>query len=158
MSTETVSIGCRLPAGIELEIGYTVSAQGGGGVPFARVQRLANYHSVTLKGTNQSMRVRDPESGRILTTLPSRRDPAPYLNHGVPKDFWTQWVAEHPDSWLIKSGQLFVVPQPDKATVTAASLDAKATSAEILQPVDPTVPFKVEDVEITKRDDAEVAA
>ncbi len=107
---------------------------------------------MTLKGTGQHLFVRDPQSRKVLTTLPGRRDAQPYLNQ-VPKDFWDRWTKEHPDTWLLKSGQLFVIPKTDAATVKAVTTDAKAISPEIFQPLDTREPFKVEDHSISKRED-----
>lgn len=152
MSTDTVSIGCRLPNGTTLEVGYTTSVQGKGGAPYAMFRKNADYAAVTLKGTNQHLIIRDP-LGRPLVTLANQRDKDPYINHGVPADLWNRWCKEHAESWLLKSGQLFVIPKP--ADTAAVTNDAKATSPAILEPVDTSVPFKVEGNSLEKRRDDE---
>jgi hypothetical protein len=110
----------------------------------------ADYQSVTLRGTNQHLHVRGPDR-KILVTLPSARDREPYINAGVPKDLWDRWSKEHADSWLLKSGQLFVVPKPADAKAVAA--EAKATSAAIFEPLDPTATVKLDDHTIARRTD-----
>lgn len=152
MSTEFVTVGCRLPNGMTLEVGFSTTARNAGGAPFARYRQHADYQAVTLKGTGQHLFVRHPATRKVITTLPSQREAEPWLNQ-VPKDFWDRWSKEHADSWLLKSGQLFVIPKPDAATIKAASADAQATSPAVFQPLDPSQPFKVEDHTVTKRED-----
>jgi hypothetical protein len=152
MSNEFINVGRRLPSGITLEVGYVTTAQGSGGAPFVRYRTLADYTAVTLKGTSQHLLVRDPGTRKVLTTLPGCRNAEPYINQ-VPKDFWDRWCKEHPGSWLVTSGQLFVIPKPDAATVKAVTTDAKAKSPEIFQPLDSKVPFKIEDHSISPRVD-----
>jgi hypothetical protein len=150
---ETVTIGCRLPSGIELEVGYETSVTGTGGAPFARYRKLADYQSVRLKGTNQHLLLREPGTGKILQSLPGKRDREPFLNPNVPADFWERWCKEHADSPLLKTGQLFVVPKPaDTKSVVA---DAKATSPALFEPLDPGAVFNVEMNAISKRVDEE---
>lgn len=154
MSTDTVTIGCRLPNGIELEVGYETTVVGSGGAPYTRYRKLSDYKAVRLKGTGQHLILRDPLGKPVGQTLPGKRDAEPFYNHGVPVDFWQRWVSEHKDSPLLLKGQLFVVPKPgDTAAVTK---DAKAISPNIFQPLDPTQPFKTETHAIEKRaDDAD---
>ncbi len=150
MSSEVVTVGCRLPNGLKLEVGYSTSQQGAGGAPFVMYRKGADYQTFTLKGTNQRLFVRGPD-GKILTTLVSARDKEPYLNQGVPKDLFDRWCAEHRDAWVLKSGQVFLVPKP--ADTAAVMKDAQATSANILEPLDPSKTFKIDGMEINRRTD-----
>ena len=150
MSTETITIGCRLPNGLTIEVGYTTTQRGAGGTPYVAYIKGADYQKFTLKGTNQHLHIRGP-NGKVLATLPSARDREPYINVGVPKDLWDRWSKEHQDSWLLKSGQLFVVPKP--ADTKAVVADAKATSSAIFEPLDPSKPFRVAGNEVSKRID-----
>jgi hypothetical protein len=153
MSTDTVSIGCRLPNGLTLEVGYSVNAPGSAnGAPFARYQRHADYAQFNLKGLNQHSLLRDPNTRRILTTLASQRDREPVVSQ-VPADLWQRWKKEHANSWLLKSGQVFEIPKTDAATVKAATKDAKAVSPAIFEPIDPAVAMKLGENILTKRAD-----
>lgn len=154
MSTDTVSIGCRLPNGLTLEVGFTVNVRGAGGAPYARFQKHADYQAVTLKGTNQHLILRDAQ-GKPLVTLANARDKEPFVNHGISKDFWERWCKENAHNWALRSGQIFAVPKPDAATVKAVAADAKAQSAAILEPLDTSVPFKAEGNALEKRKDDE---
>jgi len=150
MSSETVSIGCRLPNGITLEVGYTVSHNRQGGAPFARYQKNKDYATFTLKGTNQHLIIRGPD-GRPFATAPARRGREPYINLNVPKDLWDRWCKEHQDSPLLTGGQLFVVPKLDDAK--AAGLDAQAKAPALFEPMDPGTSMKIEDNTIARRVD-----
>lgn len=150
MSTEMVTIGCRLPNGLRLEVGYTASTRRGNGAPFARYSKNKDYRELLLKGANQHLVIRDPSTRKIVSTLPARRTSEPYLNT-VPKDFWDRWVKDHPDSWFITSGQLFVVPKPDD--LEAVTMDAAAKSDPIFRPMDPTEVVDLDGAKIEKRTD-----
>lgn len=152
MSTETVTIGCRLPNGIRLEIGYTASQKPSGGAPFARYTKGKNYQEVLIKGANQHLVIRDPSTRKIVSTLPARRTSEPFLNT-VSKDFWDQWTKEHPDNWYMASGNLFVVPKVDAETIEAATMDASAKSDPIFRPMDPTQIVDLDGAKIEKRTD-----
>jgi hypothetical protein len=149
---ETVRIGCRLPNGITLEVGYQTSVKGSGGAPFVQYRKLADYKAITLKGTNQHLIVRDA-AGKPLMTHASQRGREPFINENVPADFWQRWVAEHKDSPLLTGGQLFVVPKP--ADAKAVGADAKATSPALFEPMDPTQSFRVEGNVLEPRKDDE---
>ncbi len=149
---ETVSIGCRLPNGLRLEVGFSVNDAGKGGAPFALYRKHETYQAHTLKGTNQQLIVRDPR-GKALAMLPNQMNREPVINHGVPKDLWDQWCKDNPKSWHLKSGQIFLVPKPDSSTVKAVSLDAKAKSAPVFEPIDPSKTMKLEDHSVSRRED-----
>lgn len=150
---ETVTIGCRLPSGITLEVGYTTVVQGSGGAPYVRYRKNADYQEFTLKGTGQHLLLRDALGKPLGQALPGKRDLPPYINHGVPADLWNRWTREHADSPLLKGGQLFVIPKPTDAA--AAAKDAKAMSPALFEPLDPGAKFNVEHNAIEKRVDEE---
>jgi hypothetical protein len=153
MSNDTVIVGCRLPSGITLEVGYTTVVTSAGGAPYARYTKGADYQAITLKGTNQHLLVREAGTRKILTVLPGKRDREPYINHGVPKDFWDRWCKEHAESPLLKTGQIFVIPKPaDQAAVTK---DAKAMGPAIFEPLSQTEKMKIDGVDLTRRADDE---
>jgi hypothetical protein len=149
MSTDFVSIGCRLPNGLKMEVGYQTSHHGAGGAPFSQVRKGADYQTYTLKGRNQHMFVRGPDR-KILTTLASQIGLDPVITQ-VPADFWQRWSREKKDSWLLKSGHVFLVPKP--SDLKAVSTDAKAISPNILEPLNPKEVMKIGDMEIKRRVD-----
>jgi hypothetical protein len=151
---DTVTIGCRLPNGYCIEVGFSVNVPGAGGASFAMYQKHEDYAAFTLKGTNQHLILRDP-LGKPLTTLASQRDREPFINLGVPADLWNRWTRENPKNWALRTGQIFLIPKADAATVKAVSADAKATSPAILEPLDPTAKFNVEGTVLEKRRDEE---
>lgn len=153
MSTEFVTVGCRLPAGLTIEVGYTASVKAQGrGAPFARYTKGTDYASFTLKGTNAALLVRDPSTRKIVTTLPARRNAQPYINQ-VPKEIWDRWCKEHPNSWYLTTGQLFVVAKNDPVEIEATAVDATQKQAPIFQPMDPSAVVDLDNVRIEKRTD-----
>lgn len=154
MAEEMVSIGCRLPNGIRLEVGFSAAQKGAGGAPFAMVVKHDNYRQVLVKGTNQHLIVRD-QTRKPIAVLPNQANREPYINQ-VPKAFWEEWVKNNPKSWLITSGSLFVVPKAtNPSEVKAAALDAAAKSKPVFEPMDPSKKMQLEDVTIVKREDEE---
>lgn len=157
---ETVSVGCRLPNGLRLEVGFSVSQKGEGGAPFAMVRKLDSYQTYLLRGTNQHLIVRDP-TRKAIAVLPNQRGREPFINHGVPKDLWDAWVKANSDkngkpiSWFLTSGQIFLVPKTDPSTIKAASVDAAGRSKPIFEPLDPAEKMQLENNAITKREDEE---
>lgn len=151
---EVVSVGCRLPNGLKLEVGFSVNEKGNGGAPFAMVRRHESYASHVLRGTNQHLIVRD-QTRKPVAVLPNQRGREPFINHNVPKDLWERWAKENAKSWHLTSGQIFLVPKNDVNTAKAAALDAAGKSKAIFEPLDPTEKMKLEAVEIAKREDEE---
>jgi len=153
MAGETVSIGCRLPNGIRLEVGVKASHVGNGGAPFAMVVKGDDYEQVLLRGTNQHLIVRDQRRAPVAV-LPNQREREPYINHNISKAFWDRWCKENAKSWHLTSGQLFVVKN-NPSEIKAAAIDAAAKSKPLFQALDPKEVMKLENVEIAKREDEE---
>jgi hypothetical protein len=128
MSKETVIIGCRLPNGLVLEVGYeTVTESNGKMVPL--VVRGPNYQRIVLKGWNahsEAMRANEIQ-------VPAAMDTRPYLNRNVDKAAWEEWKSKHPDSWLIERGILFEAKNEPDAQVKALDV---AKEKLILAPLD----------------------
>lgn len=151
MSTDTVSVACRLPNGYVLEVGFSVNVPAaGGGASFAMYRKNKDYQTYTLKGCNQHSLIRDPR-GNVLMQLPSAAGREPFINHGIPKDFFDRWCKENAENWALTSGQIFVVPKP--ADTKAVTADAAAKSPAIFEPLDPSVPMKLAENEISQRTD-----
>lgn len=128
MSTETVTVGCRLPHGLKLEVGYKVTRKGSDGKVFANYERQANYASYVLKGSNEH--VQGARAQGIL--LPAVTAPQAFINKNVPKDLWDQWVKEHGEkNWYFTSGNIFVVPGGEQASADAMIIDLNTTQAPL---------------------------
>jgi hypothetical protein len=137
MSTETVMIGCRLPHGLKLEVGYKTTRKGSDGKVFSHYERLPNYASVVLKGTNEHVQGARAQG----IQLPAVGNPEPFINRNVSKDLWEQWMKEHPRNWYLKSGNIFVVPGSEEASAKAISTEVMSTQAP-LAPLNVTVDAK----------------
>jgi len=137
---ETVTIGCRLPNGIVLEVGLETTARGGpqNGL-VTRIRKTEAYRRYVLKGHHEHNRALFRQGIRLPATL----KPEPFINRNVPKDLWDQWNKEHPASWLVSSGAIFVISNKDEGSVKAAAIDASAKSPQPLAPIDPTKPLRI---------------
>lgn len=151
MSTEMVQVGCRLPNGYVLEVGFTVNNEGKGGAPFAMFRKGRDYRAVTLKGLNQRSIIRDVENKPIAIS-PAQIGREPMIN-AIPKDFWDRWLKDNAEQWVVTSGQIFAIPKGDSTTAKAAVLDAKSKSPNVFEPLDQDAVMKIEDHGISKRID-----
>lgn len=137
-SVSTVTIGCRLPKGILLEVGLQTTAKvtGPSGVTglVAQVKKTDRYQRQMIKGTHHH----NAALFRQGIRPPSVLAPEPFYNFNIPKDFWDEWVRTHPDSWLLKSRNLFKL----EGDARAATIDAMARKAP-LAPLDPSKPLTV---------------
>jgi hypothetical protein len=144
MSEETVVIGCRLPNGLILEVGYTSTAEVDG-KEIALIQRGENYRRIELKGWNahsEAMRAQEIQ-------VPAGLNTRPYLNRGVPKAAWEQWKLAHPNSWLIKNGILFEAKNDADANVKAIDV---AKEKLILAPLDKSaLPTGIAEADFAKK-------
>ncbi len=150
MAEEMVQIGCRLPNGYVLEVGFKVNDEGKGGAPFAMFRKGKDYRTLTLKGLNQRSIIRGPD-GKPLAMAPAASNREPFINQ-VPKDFWDRWIKDNAEQWAVTSGQVFVVPR-DATSAKAVALDAKAKSPNIFEPIDQGATMKLENNEIMRRVD-----
>lgn len=141
--SETVIIGCRLPHGLKLEVGYKTTRKGADGKVFANYMRSEDYATYVLKGTNEHT-IAQRASG---IQVPSSGNPEPFINRNVPKDLWERWVKEHPGNWYQKSMNIFVVTDGTVASEKAMVIDSMSTLAP-LAPLnrdgDPRAPKKTD--------------
>lgn len=132
--SEKVLIGCKLPSGLVLEVGYSV-VEGSGRDTRTMLSRADNYARVTLNGWNK---------GRPAGALAQLRP-----QHGqteVDVDFWERWKKEHRDSkrWL-KSQILFEAK--NQAEFDAHAIDLRMRLSG-LEPRDPdAMPNGIEKIE-----------
>jgi hypothetical protein len=133
-----VTIGCRLPAGMNLEIGLQTTVRGGpqnGLVP--QIKRMPNYRRIRINGTH----ARHAPLFREGIRMPATLRPEPFLTR-VPADFWEAWKKEHEGTSLLRNGELFEVRNvQDAHGVKAQIIDASARP-QPLAPLDPNEKFK----------------
>jgi hypothetical protein len=134
---ETVTIGCKLPAGLKIEVGLqTVEVIDGKRV--TSLKRLPDYQSFILRGWNHhtsEMRKQLVESKSTMG-VPHGMNTRPFLNRGVPKALWERWKDEHKASWLLKNELLFEVAAGDEASA-ALRIHESDSTPKIFEPVDP---------------------
>jgi hypothetical protein len=134
---EIIVIGCRLPSGYKLEVGYEVTVKVSNGVS-TLFRKTDKYRTWTLKGTHEHTRAQRMANIQV----PSMLRPKPFINRDVPKALWDEWKRLHAASPLLTNGTLFEVKQKDDQSVAAATLDAMATEAPFA-PIDPSVQMKM---------------
>lgn len=153
MSTEMIQVGCRLPNGYVLEVGFTVNSEGKGrgGAPFAMYRKDKSYRTVTLKGLNQRSLIRDPATNKPFAVAPAQIDREPFINT-IPKDLWDRWIKDNAEQWVVVTGQIFVIPRGDGTALKAVTLDARSKGPNIFEPIDQSAAMKIEANNITKFD------
>jgi hypothetical protein len=133
MSKETVTIGCKLPAGLVLEVGLqTVNKEGR-----TDLKKLPNYERYIIRGWNHhSFEMRKQLVATKSTSgVPHGMNTTPFLNRNVPKDLWDRWKASHVDSWLLKNEILFEVKSGDEASAALRVVESVDTP-KIFEPID----------------------
>jgi hypothetical protein len=139
MSKDTVTIGCKLPAGLVLEVGLQTQEKNHEGKLVTAVKRLENYARFIIRGWNHhshEMRKQLIET-KSASGVPHGMNTRPFLNRNVPKDLWEQWKAAHKGSWLLKNEILFEVAPGDEAGAALRIAESEKTP-KIFEPIDPT--------------------
>lgn len=132
---EMVTIACKTPHGLVLEVGYDIINNG--------VVRSDKYKSFTLKGTNSNL---------VIAGQPAMLNPEPGVTPNIPKDFWEAWLASkagknHP---AVKNGLIFVIPKDVGAAKELQTEVRKVRSG--LEPLDPNkMPEGVEELPVDGR-------
>lgn len=139
---ETVNIGCKLPWGMKLEVGYTVVAESPKGGVHTSVRRLPNYDTVIINGWHS----RSPSG----IQMPASHKPDPGRTVGVNKVLWDQWKKQHPE--MIKQGLIF--EYKDEADFIAKSHDVR----QIRSGVEPLNPDEMPKGLAPRKDDEDKAA
>lgn len=155
MSKDTVTIGCKLPAGLKLEIGLqTTVPDSATKRPIVQVKALPTYEVVRIRGWNAhtlDMR-RQLDKTKSAAGVPHGMNTTPFLNRGISKVFWERWKAEHSGSWLLKNEILFEVADDDHAGA-ALRVEESAKTPTVFEPLDPSKTI-VPGVETRKLEDA----
>lgn len=133
-STPTVTIGCKLPHGMILELGYQVTEKDKTGRDFLSVKKLPNYKRVRLNGWHEAS-----GAGAItragLVPPPSALRPTSGITKNVPRDFWEAWKKAHPDMLKRLNGVIFEAT--DDVEAAAKAIDANQVPTG-LEPLDPS--------------------
>jgi hypothetical protein len=129
MADELITIGCKLPSGITLEIGLQTTMKDGNGKQMTMVSRTENYRQINLKGWHahtEHIRMRAREQG-VDPMIPAGADMRPFLNRGIKKADWEEWKKTHKGSWLLKNEILFEAA--DEASAQLRVLESEKTPA-----------------------------
>lgn len=125
----TVSVGCKLPHGLHLQV-FTPGKAASNGVPEQPAKPIGKR--VTIKGANANF------SDTILT-IPAGSFG---ITENVDKDFMERWLKDNRDMEAVKNGQIFI---HDKTVTVAAEGKAKreqVTGFEGLNPAKPPLGIK----------------
>jgi len=126
MAENTVTVCCKLPSGLVLELDELRREVPAGGSKEIDVWRPTGK-TVRICGSNAS----HPDSsfpGRVI---------GGYGLTEVPEDFWDAWLAQHKGYPPLLNGSLFAQPTPDRATSQAKD-QAKVKTG--MEPMDPDRP------------------
>ncbi len=136
----TVTIGCKLPAGLKIEVGYQkLVPEGKDGKMVPVNERGDDYAYHFIRGWNHhSFEMRKQlAASKSSSGVPHGMNTQPYLNRGVPKALWERWKAEHKNSWLLKNQLLFEVASGDEASA-ALRIAESAKTPTVFEPIDST--------------------
>lgn len=111
-----VTIGCKLPQGLIIEMGYKT-------VPGGTVQG-PDYKRVRLRGPNM----------HHLAGAPAPANLAPGLTHNVDEAFFDAWVKSHADTNIVKNKLVFKAVDKSEAEARALDVTEQKTGMEPLDP------------------------
>jgi hypothetical protein len=115
-----ISVGCKLPQGLIMELGYEIVPGG--------VNKLPEYKRVVLAGANQHSVV----TGSLRS--PSPKDLRPGITNNVDEAFFDAWVEAHKATNIVRNGLVFKAKNAGEATAKAADIAQKPTGMEALDP------------------------
>jgi predicted phage tail protein len=137
--TEMVKIGCKLPQGMILEVGYSVVTQGKDGGKSISVHQHDDYQRVRVKGwTHVDGSKQAYHSGLLLPPNTSLSNPQVAVTD-VPAAFFARWKKEHAAMWkkLTGSGVMFEVADEASAKSAVALAKTVKSGFEAKDPVKP---------------------
>lgn len=136
MSAETVTIGCKLPAGLRLEVGYKIVKNRPDSIE-GRAVKGDNYAMHIIRGWNHHSAAMRKQLADAKSSMgvPHGLNTTPYLNRNVPKALWAEWKRAHPDSWLLKNKLLFEVASGDELSA-ASQVAESADTPKVFEPID----------------------
>lgn len=131
---ETVKIACKLPQGLQIEVGYSLLNNG--------VIYGDKYRKILLNGCNSN----------VIAGAPAVLNPAPGITENVPKDVWEEWMKTAGKKHPAVLNSLIYVVRPDAASAADQALAAKSLKSG-LEPLDPTkMPKGVTEAPVSGRD------
>jgi hypothetical protein len=115
-----ISVGCKLPQGLIIELGYKIVPGG--------VERGPDYQQIQLAGANQH--------STIVGTLrsPSPRDLRPGITNNVDEALFDAWMKAHANTNIVKNGLVFKAKNAGEATAKAADIAQKPSGLEAIDP------------------------
>lgn len=129
----TVRVGCKLPSGIILEVGYSVTDKGEDGARHVSVQQHEDYQRVRIKGSRHADG--SMEAIRAGVQLPPARLDHVFAITEVPSTFWERWKAAHKPMWAKLSKQGVLFEADGESNAKAMAID-KATAKSGFEPLD----------------------
>jgi hypothetical protein len=139
--TKLVTIGCKMPHGLTLEVGLEQLPQGIWGAPI----QGKKYRKATLNGTHAEFMKRNPTIQPVATL-----NPEPGLTQ-IPEDFWEEWCKGQGKTHPARlTGVIFVVPDV-KEEADAVLYDAQSLKSGF-EPLDPDkLPELIEEAPVDGR-------
>lgn len=128
-STETVTVACKLPHGLELRVFDMIETQEpmfGGGYKPVKVARERAERAI-IKG-NAFPQEKGP-SGPIIGGFA--------LTHGVPKDLWDLWIKQNARLVAVQKGLIFAHLKADNTEAEAREKEEIKSGLERLDPAKP---------------------
>jgi hypothetical protein len=129
---EVVSVGCRLPAGLILEVGLQTTIQDPlSRRPITMVAQTSTYRRFALRGTHEHSRPLRAQGIQV----PAIRNPQPFINRNVPKALWEEWYKNNKEKWACRKGHVYLAANGDSNT-KAQTLDVMGRGDAPLNPLD----------------------
>lgn len=116
-----ISVGCRLPQGLIIEVGYEIKDGG--------IIQTDKYQRIELKGANQHSKI----EGLMRTPSPGQLQPG--ITHNVDAAAFAEWVEKHKSTNIVKNMLVFEADSPKEIAAMAKELGTEKTGME---PVDPS--------------------
>ncbi len=137
IASEFVTIGCKLPAGLVLEVGLQTMEKNADGKWITAVKRLPNYARFVIRGwnTHSADARKQLIEAKSPTGVPHGTNTRPFINRNVPRALWEQWKKDHPNSWLFKNELLFEVAAGDEASAALRVAESTKTPT-VFEPID----------------------
>lgn len=127
-SAETVTVACKLPHGFKMRLFRAEDVDremfGGGYRTFKEYRTIPDSPSYTLNGFARDIKV-SPEHTIVAGFG---------LTHGIPKDFYEEWMRQNKDARFVKEGLIFAYASEAK---TIAESREKASLRCGMEPLDP---------------------
>jgi hypothetical protein len=139
MAEEMVKIGCKLPQGMVLEVGYSVVARDKDGGKSISLQQHEDYKRIRIKGwTHVDGSKQAYHSGLLLPPNTSLSNPQVAVTD-VPAAFFARWKKEHAQMWKRLTGTGVMFEVADEASALSAVALAKTVKSgfEAKDPANP---------------------